>query len=76
MPFGGHSSHADVGHLGVDVLLLAVAAVDDGGRGRFGLSGLGSPRLGVGIHCCDGILWLGFLMGTLRDRDCLKCTWR
>ena len=70
MPFGGHSSHADVGHLGVDVLLLAVAAVDDGGRGRFGLS------LGGGIYWCDGILWLGFLMGTRRDRDCLKCTWR
>ena len=72
LPFGGHSSHADVGHLGVDVLLLAVAAVGDGGRGRRLGLGLG-PRLGGGgIYWRDGVLWLGLLLRTRRDMDCLK----
>ena len=73
LPFGGHSPHADVGHLGVDVLLLAVAAVGDGGRGR--RLGLGSlcPRLGGGgIYWCDGVFWFGLLLRTRRDMDCLK----
>ena len=69
IPFGRHSSHADVGHFGVDVLFLAVAAVD-GGRASL-VFGLGL-RCGGTVFGCGpaGAVLVTFLLRI--ERGCLE----